>query len=54
MREYFEHATGPRTKIDHALDVVIAKQSTHPLAWDEKRFADLLCGFAAICRELRA
>jgi len=40
--------------IDPAADVVIAKQSTHPLAWDEKRFADLLCGFAAICRELSA
>ncbi len=40
--------------IDPAADVVIAKQSTHPLAWDEKRFADLLCGFAAICRELAA
>ena len=38
--------------VDPAADVVIAKQSTHPLAWDEKRFADLLCGFHAIGQEL--
>ena len=38
--------------VDPAADVVIAKQSTHPLAWDEKRFSDLLCGFQAIGREL--
>ena len=38
--------------VDPAADVVIAKLSTHPLAWDEKRFADLLCGFAAIGGEL--
>jgi CubicO group peptidase (beta-lactamase class C family) len=38
--------------VDPAAGVVIAKQSTHPLAWDEKRFADLLCGFGAIGREL--
>ncbi len=36
---------------DSAAGVVIAKQSTHPLAWDEKRFSDLLCGFRAIGRE---
>jgi len=38
--------------VDPAAGAVIAKQSTHPLAWDEKRFSDLLCGFAAIGREL--
>ena len=38
--------------VDPAAGVVIAKQSTHPLAWDDKRFADLLCGFGAIGREL--
>ena len=38
--------------VDPAAGVVIAKQSTHPLAWDDKRFADLLCGFGAISREL--
>ena len=37
--------------VDPAAGVVIAKQSTHPLAWDEKRFSDLLCGFRAIGRE---
>ena len=38
--------------VDPAADVVIAKLSTHPLAWDEKRFADLLRGFGAIGRAL--
>ncbi len=38
--------------VDPAAGVVIAKLPTHPLAWDEKRFADLLRGFGAISRAL--